>query len=324
MNIAIIGTGAYGIALSLMFYKNNCNIKMWSKFDEEKEEILKYRENKKVLSGIKIPEGIVITTNLKEAIKDAKIIVIAIPVNAITSFSLSLSKIRKRGQHILITSKGIDSESHLFVADLLKKNIRTKEIAVVSGPSFAIDVANNDPIGLSLATKNRETEKLVKEALENDSLKLRVTRDVIGVEICGAVKNVVAIAAGMLKGMKCSESTQAMLITEALHDIKELIRVLGGTKKTITSFAGFGDLLLTCTSEKSRNFTLGYMIGQNKPRTEIDEYIKNTTIEGLLTLDSLYKLLKNKKIKIPIINQIRDIILGQKHPSELKSFLITK
>ena len=185
-------------------------------------------------------------------------------------------------------------------------------------------MANNSTIGLSLAANNKETRKIVKKLLEGDSLKLRDSKDIIGIEICGAIKNVIGIASGMVYGMNYSDSTKAMFITETLNDVKKLIFSLGGTKKTILSFAGFGDILLTCTSENSRNFKLGYLIGSKKPKKDIDDYIKNTTIEGLYTLSSIHNLLKRKKISLPIINLINDIIYENKAPEELVKFLLTK
>ena len=177
---------------------------------------------------------------------------------------------------------------------------------------------------MSIASENKKTIKVVKKALENDSLKLRETDDVIGVEICGSIKNCMAIAAGILDGMGYPESTQAMFLTESIHDIKELIVKLGGNRNTILSFAGFGDLLLTATSKKSRNFTYGYMIGSRVSKEELDEYTNNTTIEGLYTIKSIYKLLRHKKVKIPVIDLIHKIIMGKAPIEELPRFLIRK
>ena len=179
-------------------------------------------------------------------------------------------------------------------------------------------------VGLSIATKSNYARDLIISAMENDYVKLRPTKDIIGTEICGSIKNVIAIASGMIGGMGYPESTSTMFITESLHDIKELIKALGGDSKTILSFAGFGDLLLTCTSTKSRNYTLGKIIGEKRPREEIDKYIESTTIEGLYTLMAIKKLLKNKKIKMPIINFIYDIIIDKKEPDTLIKFLIEK
>ena len=324
MKVTILGTGAYGLALGLMFNKNIKNITMWTKFEQEKEMLDKKRKNDKVLPNVKMPENINFTTNLEEAVKNANLIVIAIPTAFVETTCIELKKYITKKQHVLIASKGIQQDSCLFVHEIVSKTLRINKYAVVSGPSFAKDMATNSPIGLSLAAKDKETRKLVRKLLENDTLKLRDSKDMLGIEICGAIKNVIAIASGMIYGMNYSDSTKAMFITESLHDIKELIFSLGGTKKTILSFAGFGDILLTCTSENSRNFTLGYLIGNKKSKKEIEDYMNNTTIEGLYTLKSIYKLINNKKVKIPIIDLIYDIIYKNKNPEELITFLIKK
>lgn len=324
MKVTILGSGAYGIALSLMFNKNNCDITIWEKFEDQAKEILKHRENKKVLSGVKIPDNIKITTDLEDSIIGSELIVIAIPAGFVDEVVLKIKDLVSKEQHICIASKGIEQDTCLFVDDVVKKYIKSKKIAVISGPSFAVDIAKNVPIGLTVASKSKKTIKVVKKGLENDTLKLRETDDVIGTEICGSVKNVMAIAAGMLDGMGLPESTQAMFITESLHDIKELIKALGGDGKTVLSFAGFGDLLLTCTSTKSRNFTFGRIIGSQKSKDEIDKYVANTTIEGLYTLKSIHKLIKNKKVDIPIIDLVYDIVFNNENPEELKKFLIKK
>ena len=324
MKITILGTGAYGISLALMFNKNTKDITMWTKFPNECEMLEKERENKKVLPGVIIPNNIKFSSNMKEAIDGAELIVIAIPAAFCDNVFDELKNYIKKEQHICIATKGIEQDTCLFITDVLDKYIKTKNVAVVSGPSFAIDIASNVPIGLTLATKNKKTEELLKTYLQNDVLKLRQTNDIIGTEICGSIKNVIAIAAGMLDGLNMPESTQAMFITESLHDIKELIKALGGDGKTILSFAGFGDLLLTCTSTKSRNFRFGLMIGENRAKKEIQEYVDNTTIEGLYTLKSIHKLLHNKKVNIPIIDLIYDIVFNDVDPNELKKFLIEK
>lgn len=324
MKITILGSGAYAIALSLMFNENGCDITLWKKFEEQANQLRKTRINKQALPGIIIPKNIKIETNLKESIKDSNLIVIAIPAAFVDKTAKELAKYINDEQHICIATKGIEQDTCLFIDDVIKKHIKTKNIAVISGPSFAIDIANHAPIGLALATKNKKTRVLVHKALENKTLKLRDTNDMIGVEICGSIKNVIAIAAGIINGMGLPESTQAMLITESLHDIKELIKALGGDGKTILSFAGFGDLLLTCTSTKSRNFSFGRLIGKKASKEEIEKYINNTTIEGLYTLKSIYKLIKHKKVDIPIINLIHDIVFYRKDPNEIKTFLIEK
>lgn len=324
MKVTILGSGAYGIALALMFNKNNCDITIWERFEDKAKDIIKHRENKQVLPGVKIPDNIKITTDLEDSIVGSELIVIAIPAGFVDEVTLKIKDIVSKEQHICIASKGIEQDTCLFVDDVVRKYIKSKKIAVISGPSFAVDIAKYVPIGLTIASKCKKTIKVVKKGLENDTLKLRETDDMIGTEICGSIKNVMAIASGMLDGMGLPESTQAMFITESLHDIKELIKALGGDGKTVLSFAGFGDLLLTCTSTKSRNFTFGKIIGEKRPKNEIDNYISNTTIEGLYTLKSIHKLIKNKKVDIPIVDLVYDIVFNNEDPEELKKFLIKK
>lgn len=324
MKVTILGSGAYGIALALMFNKNNCDITIWEKFEDKAKEIIKHRENKQVLPGVKIPENIKITTDLEDSIIGSELIVIAIPAGFVDEVTMKIKNIVSKKQHICIASKGIEQDTCLFVDDVVRKYIKTKKISVISGPSFAVDIAKNVPIGLTIASKSKQSIKLVKKGLENDTLKLRETDDMIGTEICGSIKNVMAIASGMLDGMGLPESTQAMFITESLHDIKELIKALGGDGKTVLSFAGFGDLLLTCTSTKSRNFTFGRIIGENRSKEEVEKYVNNTTIEGLYTLKSIHKLIKNKKVDIPIIDLVYDIVFNNESPEALKKFLIQK
>lgn len=321
MKVSIIGTGAYGLSLALMFHKNNCDITMWTKFKDEKDLLEKKRGNDLLLPKVKIPKDIKFTNDLS-TVKESNLIVMALPAGYVDDIAFELSKYYNNKQHICIATKGIEQDTCLFIDDVLKKYIKTKKVAVISGPSFAIDITSNYPIGLSLGTKSKSTEKLLKKYLQNDSLKLRTTDDLIGVEVCGSIKNVIAIAAGMLDGLGSNESTQAMFITESLHDIKGLIKALGGNPKTILSFAGFGDLLLTCTSTKSRNFTYGKLIGEKSK--DVNEYTKTHTIEGLYTLKSIHKLINNKKVYMPIIDLIYDIIFKNKEPKDLLKFLIEK
>lgn len=322
MKIAILGTGAYGMALANIFNDNKCNVVMWTNSKEEMDLLLKERRSNKI--DYNIPSSINISTDMKEVVEDASIIVIAVPAKFVDSVCGELKEYYKQKQIICIASKGIEQSTCLFLYDVVRNNIKTSEIAVISGGTFAVDMIKRVPVGLSIATKSNYSRDLIIKCMQNDYVKLRPTKDIIGTEICGSIKNVIAIASGMIGGMGYPESTSCMFVTESLNDIKELIGSLGGDPKTILSFAGFGDLLLTCTSVKSRNYTLGKIIGENRPREEIDEYINSTTIEGLYTLKSIKQLLRNKKIKMPIINLIYDIIVDKKEPDELVKFLIEK
>lgn len=310
------------MALASIFHDNKCNIKMWTNNEDEMNMLLSKRKSDKI--DYDIPSDIVISTDMEKVVNDTDIIVMAVPAKYVGNTSKVLNKYYKKKQVICVASKGIEQNSCLFLYDVIRNNINTPNIGVISGGTFAVDIIKKVPVGFSLASRSNYSKEIIAKAMVNDYVKLRHTRDIIGTEICGSIKNVIAIAAGMLDGMGYPISTSTMFITESLHDIKTLIKTLGGDKNTILSFAGFGDILLTCTSVKSRNYTLGRLIGEGKSKEEVDKYIESTTIEGLYTLYSIKKLLRNKKIKMPIINLIYDIIVNEKEPSNLAKFLIEK
>lgn len=323
MKIGLFGCGAYGMALSSILIANDHEVEMWTKFQEEKERLETTRKNEKLLPGYTLSDKIKITTSVKDCIKDKDLLIIAIPAAFIDSLALEMQPYIK-DKHILIATKGIEQGTGLFINEILEKYLDTKNIAAISGPTFAVDLITKMPAGLSVASKNDETIELAIKALQNKYIKLRPTHDIIGVETCGAIKNVIALSSGMLAGLGANDSSTAMLLTEAIHDMKEIIDAFNGNKKTVLSFAGFGDLLLTCTSTKSRNYSFGKLLGEKRPKAEIEEYLKNTTVEGFYTLESIYKLLKDKKVSIPIIDLIYDIAVEGKNPEELLTFLVEK
>ena len=323
MKIGLFGCGAYGIAISSILSDNKCDITMWTKFDAEKETLEKTRVNERLMPNYKIPEDVKFTTSVKECIKDKDLLIVAIPAAFVDDLAKAMKPYIK-DNHILIATKGIEQDTGLFINQILEKYLDTTNIAVMSGPSFAVDLITKMPAGLSLASKKIRTRELAKQALQNKYIKLRETRDVIGVEICGSIKNVIALSAGMLDGMNANDSTKAMFLTEAMHDMEEILESFGAMRRTVTSFSGIGDLFLTCTSTKSRNFSFGKLIGEKRSKEELDKYLKNTTVEGFYTLESIYKLLKNKKVSIPIIDLIYDIAVEGKDPEELLTFLVEK
>ena len=322
MKVAILGCGAYGLALASILVKNKVNVTMWSYSNEEKEILTKSRKSNK-LENYKIPECINFSTDMNEVVKDCNLIVIAVPTFSFESTVIKLKECIDKRQSVLIATKGIQQDTCLFLHDVFKKHCKNK-IAVISGPSFAVDIIREVPIGLSLATKHNSVDLLVRKCFENELTKFRRTNDIIGVEVCGSIKNVMAIASGMLEGMNAAPSTKALFLTESMNDIKELLFALGGKKKTILSFAGFGDILMTSTSSSSRNFSFGCLIGEGKSKQVVDNYLKETTVEGMYTLQSIHKLVKKKNVKMPIINLIYDIINGKKDKEEILSFLIEK
>ena len=322
MKAGVLGAGAFGLALSHILVKNKVTVEMWTHNEEEAKVLDKKRISKK-LDGYKIPKEIKFSTNLEETVKGKDLIVMAIPAFAFEDVTKQLSKYIKKNQPVLIATKGIQQNTCLFLNDVFAKYLKNS-VAVISGPTFAVDMIKDAPIGFSMATKSHKIEMVIRKCFENSTTKFRRTRDITGIEICGSIKNVMAIASGMLEGMGVTDSTRALFLTESMNDIKELIDALGGKKKSILSFAGFGDILMTCTSKNSRNFSFGYLIGSGASKEEIDKYLENTTVEGMYTLKSIHKLVRRKKVKMPIINLIHDIIEGKKDKEEMLRFLIQK
>ena len=323
MRVGLFGTGAYGMALSSVLTHNRHEVKMWTRFEEEKKQLEKTRKNEKYLPGFIIPEEVTFTTDVEECIKDTDLIIIAIPA----AFVDSVCQIMKpyiKDNHIIIATKGIEQGTGLFMDQILEKHLDTQNIAVISGPSFAVDIITKNPIGLSIASKTSETILLAKQALQSSYLRLRECEDITGVEICGSIKNVIALAAGMLDGLKANESTKAMFITEAMNDMEEILTAFNCNRRTVDSYAGIGDLLLTCTSVKSRNYSFGKLIGEKPEPKVLEEYLKNTTVEGYYTLESIYQLLKDKEVSIPIIDLIYEIVVNGKNPELLLTFLVFK
>ena len=319
MKISILGAGAFGLALASIFKENNNDVTVWSRFEEEVASLREKNTNEKI-KNIKLPSGIKYTSNLKDTVESSELLVIAIPAEFVDDLVKQLKTLVKK-QYILIASKGIENDTFSFLEEVVRRGINTRKIAVISGPTFAIDIVKNYPVAFTLASRSWMTREVIKKTLINSHVKVRPSRDVVGVEVCGAIKNVISIASGMIEGMNYPESTKAMFITESLHDLKNLIKALGGNKKTILTFAGFGDLLMTATSTKSRNFTFGKMFGENRPKEEIEKYKKETTIEGLYTLESIYNLIKKKKVYMPIIYLIKDIVDGKKEAKSLIDLL---
>jgi len=322
-SISIIGTGAYGLSIAISLLKKCDKVKMWVESEERAKFLNENKKDSGILPNVVIPDNIEFSNDYEYVLEGTNIVFIAVTAKFVGPVAKELKNYNIKNKYFCILSKGIEQNTCEFVTDVFKRHINTKYLSVISGPSFAIDLARNEPVGLTIASKNKETIKVIKSVMENDMLKLRPSNDIIGVELSGSIKNVIAIAAGILDGMGYQESTRSFLITESLHDIKNLIYGLGGKKKTILSFAGVGDLLLTATSTKSRNYSYGKLIGQGKLE-EAEEFLNKKTVEGFYTLKSIHTLIRRKKIKMPIINLIYGIILNNKEPRTLVDFLIKK
>lgn len=318
MKVCILGAGSYGLALALAFYKNNNDVTVWTKVESEKEEIINYRENRKALPGVSIPEEIKITTNLND---NYELIVIAIPINYFRSVCEEIKNSINSDTILCIASKGIEKDTNLFPHEVLNSIIETNNIAILSGPTFAIDLAKNSPSGLVCASTSINIYKSIKNCLESNTLKITYTNDLIGTEICGSIKNVMAILSGLLEGIKITETTKALFLTEALNETSNFIETMNGNKETSYTLAGLGDLILTCTSKKSRNYTLGTLIATEN-KSNIDNYILNNTVEGYYTLIAINEIIKKKEISVPLVELLYKILFEGLDKKEIFNLLI--
>ena len=296
MNITILGCGAYGTALGHMFKENNSNIIMWNKFDNGFEEL-----NKEL--------DVEFTIDMKYACNNVDLIVIAIPMEYLEDTIKELNKIYNN-QDIVIATKGIDTKSGLFAYQIINKYIKCNNIGAISGGTFAVDMKNKKVMGITLGTKSESVIDKIKSSLENKYLKVQYSTDMLGVSICGAIKNVMAIGFGLLDGANYPESSRFLFLTEAIYEINKLIRELGGNDNTIMSYAGIDDIMMTCTSSKSRNYTMGVLIGNGKSKEDIDKYKKETTVEGIGTSLGIHNLCVNNNINLNICSIIYDILFN--------------
>lgn len=319
MKICILGAGAYGLALALTFYKNKNQVVVWTKLDSEKEIINSTRYYQKVLPDIYIPEEISITSSL-ECLESVDLVVFAVPITFFRSTCLELKEYLHKDLNFCIATKGIENDTGLFAHQILEQVLAVEQISVISGPTFAIDLANSSISGLTLASNNESSFQVVANSFSNSFLTIENCHDMIGVEICGAVKNIMAIIAGMLDGMKQTETTKALFLTKALHEIGNLISHMGGKYETIYTFAGVGDLLLTCNSRKSRNYSLGLLLVEEN-EFKIQQYIQQTTVEGYYTLLSIYPIIQKYNIDCPFINCLYKILFMNQKKKELLSIL---
>ena len=324
MKISVIGLGVYSLAISKMLAKKDENeIVIWTENNEKYEE---YKKTKKVASvfDTKLPKNIKISASMEDTLENTNLIYIITASKYVDIVTKEMKPYYNPKISVCIASKGIEESREELLSNIVKNALKTNNIAVISGPTFAVDILNNEPVALALASKTKKAKEYVLNTLANDTLKLRPSKDMIGIQMCGSIKNVIAIASGILSGLGYSNSTQSFLINESLHDIKDIIKIFGGNPKTILSFAGVGDLMLTCTSTKSRNFSFGVIVGSTKDQNKINEYLATHTVEGYNTLEIVYKMLQKKGIEIELITTIYDIVYNGVDANTLAKFLVTK
>ena len=304
-NIGIIGAGAWGTALSCILNKKE-NITIWSYEKKTVHQINKYRTNKTFLPNIKIPNNISATNNLQD-LMSCKFIFICVPSQFIKKIILKFKNFYKKDMIFVNCSKGIEHSSKLLISDTIKKILPGSEVAILSGPSFAIEVAKKKPTAVTIACKNQNNAKKLAILLNSKNFRCYYTNDVIGVQFGGIIKNILAIASGIVKSQKLGSSAKAALMTRGLSEMKRIGLAYGAKESTFYGLSGLGDLILTCNSELSRNFSTGLLVGKGK---KINEIIKSkiTISEGIINSKTIFNLSKKKRIEMPVCGSVYKIL----------------
>lgn len=319
--IAIIGSGSWGVALSIHLAKMGNQIKIWSYAQDEADLINKERKCK-FLPDITIPDGIQCFLNYEEVIRDTDIILHVTPSKH-TRSTLKEYKQYVTNQPIVICSKGFEKDSLSTLADVVKSEIPNAKVAVLSGPSHAEEVSIGTPTLLVVASENDELAKMIQNLFMNENLRIYTTNDVKGVEAGGALKNILAFCGGIAIQIGLGDNTFAALITRGLLEITRLGMAMGGQRETFYGLTGLGDLLVTCYSEHSRNRKAGKLIGAGKSIEETKKEV-GMVIESIENIDVAYELGKKFNVELPIINAVYDILYNNLTPQEAVNILMTR
>ena len=323
--ISVIGSGGWGIALTILLHKNGHDLTIWSFDKKEAEELKKTRQNKTKLPNILLPEDIKVTNDLKEAVDDKDILILAVPSKAIRSVSKSLKNIIKDNQIIVNVAKGLEEDTLETMTDIIEEELKDKnpKVAVLSGPSHAEEVGRGIPTTCVVSAHNKELTLYLQNIFMNPSFRVYTSLDMLGVEIGGALKNVIALAAGIADGLNYGDNTKAALITRGIKEISALGVAMGGEQSTFYGLTGLGDLIVTCASMHSRNRRAGILLGQGKT---LDEAIKevNMVVEGIYSAKSALIAAKKYNVEIPIIEQVNAVLFENKNAAEAVNELMIR
>lgn len=311
--IAILGSGGWGTALAVMSSGLDHEVFVWSPFEEEIENLQKTRENP-LLKGVAIPEAIHFTTDITVAI-DSDIIILAVPSFAMKSTTLKLEEIISEKSIVVNVSKGFDEESLRGLSDIIEEILPNNPVVTLSGPSHAEEVARGIPTSVVIASKNNTAAETVQDALMHSALRIYTNDDIIGVELGGALKNIIALATGICDGLGLGDNTKAALITRGIAEMSRLGKAMGAKVETFMGLSGIGDLVVTCTSMHSRNRRFGILIGKGLDIESAQKEI-GMTVEGYHATKMAYRLANKQGVEMPIINQCYKILYEGLSPKE--------
>lgn len=312
--IGILGAGGWGIAFGMMCLKNGHSVSVWTPFENERDTILKDREHRALLKNIKIPEAIDVTCELED-VTDSDIIVIAVPSGAVSETAARIKGLVSDNSVVICLSKGLDGKRMMLMSDLIKEHLPEVKLCIVSGPSHAEEVARDLLTAVVAASEDISVAEYVQRELSCETFRIYTSDDVVGVELAGALKNVMALAAGILDGIGYEDNTKAALMTRGMYEISRLGVAMGGKASTYLGLAGFGDLIVTCTSMHSRNRRAGILIGKGISAEETLKQI-GMTVEGYTTTKAAYTFANAKNIEMPIVSEIYKVLYEGKNVPE--------
>ncbi len=326
IKVAVVGAGSWGTALANLLATKGYPIDWWVFEPEVKDQILEFRENRVFLPGIKLSPNLHPSNDLGRVVSGKDLVLVVVPSHVMRDTTLKMAADLDRETIVASASKGIENRTHLTMTGVLRQTlpqIAAERLVVVSGPSFAHEVARQFPTVVTASCKDFATATLVQQVLATPHFRVYTSDDVMGVELGGSLKNVIAIAAGMIDGLGLGLNTRAALITRGMTEIRRLGVKLGANPRTFTGLAGFGDLILTCTGDLSRNHTVGKKIGQGRKLKDILAEMRMVA-EGVKTAKSVYNLSRKLGVEMPICHETYRILYEDLAPKEAVYRLMTR
>lgn len=322
-NIGVIGAGSWGIALSVLLESNGHDITVWSIIEDEIRMLNETHEHQSKLPGVKLSEKMVFTSDLKSAITGKDILVLAVPSPYIRSTAKSMSEFVLKDQIIVNVAKGIEETSLHTMSQVIEEEIPQAKVTVLSGPSHAEEVGRGIPTTIVVGAKEKETAGYIQSIFMNERFRVYISPDVCGIELGAALKNVVALAAGIAAGLGYGDNTNAALITRGIAEISRLGIAMGGKQETFSGLSGMGDLIVTCASTHSRNRRAGMLIGKGYSMEDAMEEVQ-MIVEGVYSAKAGRKLAEKYDVDLPIIEQVNLVLFEDKDPSEAVSDLMVR
>lgn len=309
--IGVIGAGSWGIALSVLLHNNGNEVTVWSIIQDEIDMLDKEREHKEKLPGVVLPQDMVFTTDLKAAVEGKDLLVLAVPSPFTRSTAHMLSAIAVKGQIIVNVAKGIEDTTLMTLSQIIEEEVPQADVAVLSGPSHAEEVGRGIPTTIVVGARTEETAEYIQNLFMNEVFRVYISPDVLGIELGAALKNVVALAAGIADGLGYGDNTKAALITRGISEISKLGVAMGGKAETFNGLSGIGDLIVTCASMHSRNRRAGILIGQGATMDEAMKEVK-MVVEGVYSAKAAMGLSHKYNLDLPIIEQVNEVLFNQK------------